>query len=244
MKIHRIYCKDLSTDVNNYFLDQSQSLHASKVLRLKVGDNIEVFNGLGRSAISQIISISKNKIEIKIDSQIKEEKKNKNVLCAIVPLIKKENFYFMLQKLTELGLDKILIYKPHHLDQSLIRKNHEKIFIKSKEVLISACKQSGINFLPDLSFNKNLEYSIQELKKTYNGLIYAFDLDAGQSFSQIDFTESACFVTGPESGFSQNELDLLKNQNIETRLIGNSILRAETAPIVISSLIQNHFGRI
>ena len=77
MKIHRIYCKDLSTDVNNYFLDQSQSLHASKVLRLKVGDNIEVFNGLGRSAISQIISISKNKIEIKIDSQIKEEKKNK-----------------------------------------------------------------------------------------------------------------------------------------------------------------------
>ena len=244
MKIHRIYCKDLSTDVNNYFLDQSQSLHASKVLRLKVGDKIEVFNGLGRSAISQIISISKNKIEIKINAQIKEEKKNKNVLSAVVPLIKKENFYFMLQKLTELGLDKIFIYKPNHIDQSLIRKNHKKIYIKSKEVLIGACKQSGINFLPDLSLNKNLEDSIQELKETYDGLIYAFDLDAGQSFSQIDFTERACFVTGPESGFSQNELDLLKNQNIETRLIGNSILRAETAPIVISSLIQNHFGRI
>ena len=54
----------------------------------------------------------------------------------------------------------------------------------------------------------------------------------------------AGFVTGPESGFSQNELGLLKNQNIETRLIGNTIFRAETAPIVISSLIQNHFGRI
>jgi len=51
-------------------------------------------------------------------------------------------------------------------------------------------------------------------------------------------------VTGPESGFSETELVFFKNRDIKLRLIGNNILRAETAPIVISSLVQNHFGKI
>ena len=55
---------------------------------------------------------------------------------------------------------------------------------------------------------------------------------------------SISFVTGPESGFSEEEKSFLSNNGAKIRLIGKNVLRAETAPLVISTLIQNHFGRI
>jgi RsmE family RNA methyltransferase len=51
-------------------------------------------------------------------------------------------------------------------------------------------------------------------------------------------------ITGPESGFSKTEISLLNEKEFEFKLIGSNILRAETAPIVIASLIQNQFDKI
>ena len=51
-------------------------------------------------------------------------------------------------------------------------------------------------------------------------------------------------ITGPESGFSDSEYNLIEENNFKVRLLGNNILRAETAPIVIASLVQNHFDKI
>jgi RsmE family RNA methyltransferase len=51
-------------------------------------------------------------------------------------------------------------------------------------------------------------------------------------------------ITGPESGFSESEINLLNLNKFEFKLVSKNILRAETAPIVIASLIQNHFDKI
>ena len=56
---------------------------------------------------------------------------------------------------------------------------------------------------------------------------------------------SVTIITGPESGFSEKELvELTSMQEIKMRYLGENVLRAETAPIVVSSVIKNHFGRI
>ena len=51
-------------------------------------------------------------------------------------------------------------------------------------------------------------------------------------------------MTGPESGFSKNELDVLESNEVDIRYLGKNILRSETAPIVVSAIIQNQFGKI
>ena len=53
-----------------------------------------------------------------------------------------------------------------------------------------------------------------------------------------------CMITGPESGFSESEINLLNAKKFDFKLLGKNILRAETAPIVIASLIQNQFDKI
>lgn len=75
---------------------------------------------------------------------------------------------------------------------------------------------------------------------------YAFDLNTKDHFilNEIKTDQDICMITGPESGFSLEEIKILKKNDIKIRLLKNNVLRAETAPIVISSLLQNHFGRI
>ena len=119
-----------------------------------------------------------------------------------------------------------------------------KIAAKSEEVIISACKQCGSNFMPTSAIHENITKAFNSIEEGID--IYVFDVEAREGFNlnKLKSGKNICLVTGPESGFSESELDFFKNRDIKLRLIGNNILRAETAPIVISSLVQNHFGKI
>ena len=73
-----------------------------------------------------------------------------------------------------------------------------------------------------------------------------FDTDAEKyfSFEELGTSSSVTTITGPESGFSEKELNSIKKKNINIRYLGENILKAETAPIFVSSIVRNHFGKI
>ncbi|MDA7710122.1 16S rRNA (uracil(1498)-N(3))-methyltransferase [Gammaproteobacteria bacterium] len=245
MRIHRIYCNSVSDQDNVFDLDQPQSTHISKVLRLKLGNEIDVFDGKGSSAICKIVEITRSSIVLERISELKKLNPTHPKINAILPIIKKDNLHFMLQKLTEVGVYEFIFYKPDLVDQSIAKKDSEKIMNKCNEVIINACKQCGSNFIPAIYYFSNLELAVNSVK----GIAiesYAFDLDAKEHFNlaEIKTGEDVCMITGPESGFSKEEIKILSKKDTKIRLLKNNVLRAETAPIVISSLLQNHFGNI
>ena len=245
MRIHRIYCNSVSDQDNVFDLDQPQSTHISKVLRLKLGNEIDVFDGKGSSAICKIVEITRSSIVLERISELKKLNPTHPKINAILPIIKKDNLHFMLQKLTEVGVYEFIFYKPDLVDQSVAKKDSEKIMNKCNEVIINACKQCGSNFIPAIYYFSNLELAVNSVK----GIAiesYAFDLDAKEHFNlaEIKTGEDVCMITGPESGFSKEEIEILSKKDTKIRLLKNNVLRAETAPIVISSLLQNHFGNI
>ena len=245
MRIHRIYCNSVSDQDNVFDLDQPQSTHISKVLRLKLGNEIDVFDGKGSSAICKIVEITRSSIVLERISELKKLNPTHPKINAILPLIKKDNLHFMLQKLTEVGVYEFIFYKPDLVDQSIAKKDSEKIMNKCNEVIINACKQCGSNFIPAIYYFSNLELAVNSVKGI--GIeSYAFDLDAKEHFNlaEIKTGEDVCMITGPESGFSKEEIEILSKKDTKIRLLKNNVLRAETAPIVISSLLQNHFGNI
>ncbi|NDE95290.1 MAG: RsmE family RNA methyltransferase, partial [Proteobacteria bacterium] len=103
MRIHRIYCKLVSETNNVFKIDQAQSMHLTKVLRLDVNDEVEVFDGHGSSAICKILESNRSSVSLERVSDIKTSKAPINRLGFILPFIKKENFHFMIQKLCEIG---------------------------------------------------------------------------------------------------------------------------------------------
>ncbi len=245
MRIHRVYCKSVSESDKKFNIDDAQSHHLIRALRLKADDLIEVFDGNGNSGLCKIEELSNKTCKLLRVEEIKKDPSPKRKLTVVIPFIKRNNFNFMIQKLTEIGVNNFMIYKSDLSDQSIVKKDHSKIISKIEEITISVCKQCGNNFLPVVLDFPSLENAIKDIDK--NNKVYLFDTEASDYFVQeeLDNDSSVTIITGPESGFSQSELKAITdNNNIKKRYLGKNILRSETAPIVVSSIIRNHFGRI
>ena len=244
VRIHRIYCKSVSKSDKRFFLDDSESNHLIKALRLKENSQVEVFDGNGNSCLCKIIKYSSKLCELEKLGDLKFDHQPKNILSVVIPLIKRTNFNFMIQKLTEIGVNNFMIYKADLIDQSIAKKDLSKIIAKVNEIAVNVCKQCGNNFLPSFSYFSSLVNALKDIQSSNQ--IYCFDTEAESYFDQQEIgNNSVTIITGPESGFSEKELvELTSMQEIKMRYLGENILRAETAPIVVSSVIKNHFGRI
>ena len=92
MRIHRIYCKSVSETNSVFKIDQTQSLHLTKVLRLTVNDEVEVFDGHGSSAICKILESNRSSASLQRVSDIKIDKPPTNKLGFILHLLRKKIF--------------------------------------------------------------------------------------------------------------------------------------------------------
>ena len=244
MRIHRIYCKSVSRPDKRFNLDDSESNHLIKALRLKENSQVEVFDGSGNSCLCKIVKCSSKLCVLERIGNLKLDQQPKKLLTAVIPFIKRTNFNFMIQKLTEIGVNNFMIYKAELIDQSIAKKDLEKIISKVEEIAVNVCKQCGNNHLPSFDYFSSLITALKNIKK--NNELYCFDTQAENYFDQEELeNDLVTIITGPESGFSEKELtELVNMKEIKMRYLGKNVLRAETAPIVVSSVIKNHFGRI
>ena len=130
MRIHRIYCKSVSKPDKRFTLNDSESNHLIRALRLKENSQVEVFDGSGNSCLCKIAKYSSKLCELEKIGDLKSAQRPKKLLSAVVPFIKRTNFNFMIQKLTEIGVNDLLIYKADLIDQSIAKKDFEKIKAK------------------------------------------------------------------------------------------------------------------
>jgi 16S rRNA (uracil1498-N3)-methyltransferase len=207
MRKPRIFCPELSS--SSYKCTNIKQIHhLAKVLRLKANDPVELFDGQGTIANGIIQEIEKDYINFHIDDISFMQNPYQKSYQAIIPYIKKENLIYSLQKLIELGVNSILIYKPDHLDQSLAKKDLSKLNLRLEEAMISACEQSGCNHVPTIHYFNELKECLQSIKITSDteGL-FVLDTIANRFIKdhEILSLNSITLITGPESGFSETE---------------------------------------
>ena len=244
MKLHRFYNKSFTESSLDIELDDLQSNHLKRALRLHESDEVEVFNGSGLYANFVIKELGRTNVRLALNSKINQSPKAPHKISSLLPILKKDSLTFMIQKIVEIGMHEIILYKPKNIDQSVAKKDLQKIVNKLEEVVISACKQSGNNYLPKIRLFPNLEEALN-MKNAHNINITAFDFSGKGTFLQSDIAESEqIIISGPESGFSDDELKLLNLHNVNIRLLGKNILRAETAAIVGATLLQNYLGEL
>ena len=244
MRKPRIFCPELSS--SSYKCTNIKQIHhLAKVLRLKANDPVELFDGQGTIANGVIQEIEKDYINFHIDDISFMQNPYQKSYQAIIPYIKKENLIYSLQKLIELGVNSILIYKPDHLDQSLAKKDLSKLNLRLEEAMISACEQSGCNHVPTIHYFNELKECLHSIKITSDteGL-FVLDTIANRFIKdhEILSLNSITLITGPESGFSETERHMIKELGLQSLKIGHYVLRAETAPVVGLSKFHSLFG--
>ena len=244
MRKPRIFCPELSS--SSYKCTNIKQIHhLAKVLRLKANDPVELFDGQGTIANGIIQEIEKDYINFHVDDISFMQNPYQKSYQVIIPYIKKENLIYSLQKLIELGVNSILIYKPDHLDQSLAKKDLSKLNLRLEEAMISACEQSGCNHVPTIHYFNELKECLHSIKITSDteGL-FVLDTIANRFIKdhEILSLNSITLITGPESGFSETERHMIKELGLQSLKIGHYVLRAETAPVVGLSKFHSLFG--
>ena len=238
MKLHRVYYKEFSRTDKISIDNKSKINHLRNVLRLTEGSELDVFDGEGNSSIFKIVLLEKKRILLEQIGDIEFQQPERINLKVLMPYIKKENLFFAIQKVTEIGVSNISLFRPDNVDQSIKKKDLSKINEKALSIITQACEQNGSNIVPDFQIYEDLSSAID-----HDSFSIFFDLDATNDFQSIkNIEDSITLITGPESGFSKKEREFLNATASDNISLGKNILRAETAPIMALSVIKSNLG--
>jgi len=232
--MHRFYLPNLQQPV----FSAEEAHHALHVLRLKVGDMLNVFDGRGHEAQCSITEISKDAVRLKTLTQSSTPALPCRITLA--QAIPKKSMDLIVQKATELGVASIV---PLVSERSVVKLDEDSKRIERwREIALEACKQCGNNWLPEIQpprktrdflnspgpFDLKLIASLQPDSK----LLKAILGDAATP-------KSVLILVGPEGDFTPAELGLAKSAGCLPLSLGPLVLRAETAAIYALSILHH-----
>ena len=241
MRKHRFYIENLDINVGDLvLLNEKDAHHSRDVLRLGVGDEVYVFNG-EFEFLAEIKKITKKECEVFLKG-ISGENNIKTELTIFIPLIKYSNFEFALEKITEIGVSKIV---PVEFNFSVIKaKDALNKNTRWLRIIESASKQSGRLDVPKLE----LPVKFKDIFYLENNKMVVFiepEKDNSVSdFNIVNFTKDSynSILVGPEGGFSKDEIALLNLNKISKFTLPLPTLRSETAIIISTALIKLSLG--
>ena len=227
-------------------MDDFAAHHALKVMRLKTNDQLILFNGDGSDFTGQVIRISKRQVEVSIKSKknIKNESNLKVILLQA--LTSSEKMDLIIQKTTELGISEI---QPIICERSIVKIKKEKIEKKLshwRQVTIAACEQCGRAKVPKIHEPENIIKYLERTIESDKDTKIILSPEASKSLDNIapNIKQDIKVLIGPEGDFTKQELDLSIQNGFSPIKIGPRILRTETAPISILSILQYKYGDI
>jgi len=230
-KIHRFIGKfDLSSEQGT-ITDEKIVKQIFLVLKLKIGEEIKLSDGHGNEVLVQIVKINKNVVNFKLISRSKnQEKKNHSILyCAV---LKKENFEFVVQKATEVGIDKIVPIITRHTVKLGLKMN------RLQKIAQEASEQCGRSTMPIVAYPVEFHEALQLAEE--NDLNLFFDMDGDQNLVGIKDVKNISIFIGPEGGWDEEEVKFIaKNNKFKIASLGDLTLRAETAAIIASYRVSN-----
>ena len=221
----------------NFIIEDEQFHYLSNVRRFCVGDEINIFDGLGNSYKARIDNIDKKSIRgIILSSKTLVLPDKKISLYTAIP--KGERFDWLIEKASEIGISKIV---PVIYVRSVVKELSENKLERYKKISISASSQSWrADIMPiekPVKFDEVIEKICDE-KNTLN--VLPWESEEEKSILSLlkgnkDIKNINIFI-GPEGGFDKTEIDVAVKNGFKTVTLGKNILRVETAAIVASSI--------
>ena len=246
MKLPFFYIGSFDTAIKSIVLDEDTSRHVVQVLRMNVGEKLNLTDGKGNLITAEITDAHKKHCEIKvIDLRFTPDNyrdhDSRKITIAISLLKNSNRFEWFLEKATEIGVSEIIPLICERTEKEKFR------YERMQGICISAMLQSQQVWLPVLhepvEFNSVIKSSTSEQKfiahcdeGTKSKLINQLTLPAGR---QVNKSTSSLILIGPEGDFTPEEIDLALQSKFEPVSLGETRLRSETAGVVAATLLFN-----
>ena len=235
IKLQRYFSKQKID--NTFILNNDDYYHIKTVMRMKNNDNIEVvYEEIPYLCENTNIE---NDIKIKIVKELDVIKDKMPYVTILIPILKEQKMDYILQKATELGVNEII---PVIMERSIVKVNEKELkkLERWNRIVKEASEQSHRNTIPKID---KIE-KVNTLK--LNGLnLVCSTVEKQNTIKKVFKNNYNCdiinMLIGPEGGISPKEEEILINNGFIPVSLGNRIMRVETVPLYLMSIINYEY---
>lgn len=236
MTLRRIYSASALSANSRSILRGSAANHALRVLRLRRGDRLVIFDGSGHDFDAEIIRTGRAELELAIGDARPIDNESPLTISLFQGVARGQRMDTLIQKATELGVTRI---QPLLTERSVVRLDAQSAERKREHwqrVVMAACEQCGRSHLPEVS----AAGPFAELITGMIGHPTRLLLDPrGESLATLAVPIGAvALLIGPEGGLSKTEVELAEQHGFRRLRLGPRIMRTETAPLAALALLQ------
>ena len=245
----------LNLDDKTLYIDGEDVKHISKVLRYGQGDEIEVCDSNGHEYICRIESIDRTRIDLSIVDEVDINRESRIRVSLYQGVPKSTKMDIILQKLTEAGVDEMVLVNTKRSVVNVKGDKADKKFDRWERIIYEAAKQCKRGLIPKLRGILSFKEALEDMgKNDINICPYEVEkslgikeaLQTGQVkkiLENKDEVRVGIFI-GPEGGFAEEENEMVKAAGIASVTMGPRIFRTETASIVATAITLYELGDI
>ncbi|MFR4161617.1 MAG: 16S rRNA (uracil(1498)-N(3))-methyltransferase [Paraclostridium sordellii] len=231
--------KNVNLENNTCIIEGEDVKHISKVLRCRVGEELEICDNDNNEYICEITSIDKSEVQLNIIDKVDIRRESDLKIKVYQGLPKGPKMEMILQKLTEVGVDEIILVQTKRTVVKVEDKKEDKKIERWERIIYEAAKQSKRGKIPKLRGILSFKEALSDMGK--NDLnIAPYENERTKSIKQAikcqDINNIGIFV-GPEGGFEGTEIKDIEDIGGQSVSLGPRILRTETASLVASSIV-------
>ena len=249
MRVSRVYIDaDLETGLQ-ITLSGNAASHVTRVLRLRSGAALTLFNGRGGEYAGSIAAAHGGQVTVVVGEERTVERESPIALTLAQGISRGERMDFVVQKATELGVKQLV---PLLTERSVVRLDAQQTLRKLNHwqaIAVAACEQSGRNRLPEILAPATLSGFLRESAREADGeaapapLRLLLSPSAARALGDVPRPAQAVTVLiGPEGGLADDEHEAVLAAGFTAVRLGPRVLRTETAAIVALALLQRQFG--
>ncbi len=242
MSAPRFYCPVTLPTEGLFELPADAAHHAHRVLRLRVGDAIQIFDGAGHACNATINTITGKHVDVNVVKTCPVQAPSALQIVLAQAMTSSEKLDWVVQKATELGAAEIQPVQTQRSVAKLTSERAEKRTEHWRGVVIAACEQSGRNELLKVHAPVDLGQWLAGQVGTPGHKLILLPDGATTLHAQEKPTGRVTLLIGPEGGFTPDEAIMAKQAGFIPVLLGPRVLRTETAAIAGISAIQTLWG--
>ncbi len=241
MRLNRIFCEGPLTVGATVPLSSAGAYHVARVLRMRPGAPLIVFDGSGTDHQAEIVEVEGDKVTVQLRSQTPGTGESPLRITLVQGISRGERMDWTLQKATELGVAGVA---PVLTSRSVVRLDEKQAAKKQGHwhaIVIGACEQSGRSRIPSVSTPVALRDYFANVRK--DGMRLVLSPSAPASLAGISSLPSKVeLLIGPEGGLDDDEIAAAQKSGFMPVRLGPRVLRTETAAVVALAVLQALWG--
>ena len=237
MQRPRIYTPEALRTGFTHTLPDSAAVHVTRVLRLRAGDPITLFDGTGMDYDAILREVARSRVSAEVGAGRRVDCESPLAITLLQGVSRGPRMDLVMQKATELGVRGV---QPLLAERSVVRLDAERGQARLEHwhrIVISACEQCGRSVLPQILPARTLPEALAVLEPGTVGL--TLDPAGGVALPELlGEARRVALAVGPEGGFTGHEIRTLTAAGFRGLRLGPRILRTETAPLAALAILQ------